>query len=92
MECTNFDIDAYKWKNRVVLFYADNANEIPGKTIKKLEEHNYVVFMNRPGYQNLLNPKNPKGMIVVGLDGLVQYAGEFQKYGFIKNINYRDSK
>jgi hypothetical protein len=86
-----FDIDVYRWKHRVVLLYPKECDTVPHNTIKALKKNGFKVFLEPEGYQTLLNPKNPNGMLVFGLDGNIKYTGPMQSFDFINNLVYKDS-
>lgn len=90
---TNLDIRSYINKKRVILVYGERDHDFEAI----VNSCKYVVLYNNPEYLMLLDPLNSnavrqrKGMILVGLDGLVCYVGKILTYREIKNFVWKDS-
>ena len=88
---TNLDLRTYIGKCRVVLVYGNRDHALESK----LYRHGYRVFANDPDYQHLIDPiqscvPQQSVMILLGLDGMIQYVGKSLSYREIRNFCWRD--
>ena len=88
---TNLDLRSYIGKYRVVLMYGNRDHTLESR----LYRHGYRVLVNNPEYQHLIDPiqscePQKSVMILLGLDGMIQYVGKALSYREIRNFCWKD--